>query len=232
MNAIIGGSSLLKSYLLQDRDKKEIKTPYGIISFWEKNDSTVFIQRHGTPPVPPHRINHRGNIWALKNIGAAKIISINSVGSLRQTLLPGTYIVPNDFFSPWTVQTFYEDEARYTVPNMDLGLAEYIWLNAKELNMPIKNGGVYIQTKGPRFETKAEIDFLKRFGHVVGMTMASEATLALECEIPYGSLCCIDNFCNGIAKIPLTIEELEASWKNNLVAIEKFIVTILERTFS
>lgn len=225
MKAIIGGSSLFKTDIFKGWREKIIETPYGRVSFKTKGDN-IFLQRHGSPPVPPHMINHRANIWALKTLGAKKVVSINSVGSLKIRLKPGIFVIPHDFISLWDVSTFYEGEARYIVPVMDQGARDYIAGICRELDLVAINNGIYIQTRGPRLETKAEINLLKRFGDIVGMTMASEATLCMEQDISYASLCSIDNYCHGITKTPLTIEELEKSWRENLKTIERFVIEL------
>ncbi len=230
MNGILGGSSLMQSGFFADWSDKSIDTPFGNLSFKEK-ENTIFIQRHGDPHVPPHRINHKGNIHALKNLGVSKVVAINSVGSLKTGIKPGTFVVPDDFISPWVTHTFYENEIKFTVPEMDKSMLEYVYKTARSIGLNIKKGGVYIQTIGPRLETKAEINLLKQYGHVVGMTMASEATLCMEYKLPYASICSIDNYCNGILKTPLTIEEINLNWQKNVSAIELFIKTLLERNF-
>jgi len=159
MKAIIGGSSLFKTHIFNDWEEKSIETPYGKVLLRIKGDN-IFLQRHGLPPVPPHRINHRANIWALKILGAEKIVSINSVGSLKIRLKPGKFVIPHDFISLWDIPTFYEDEARYLVAVMDKGARGYIIDMCRKIDLvPVKRG-IYIQTRGPRFETKAEINLL------------------------------------------------------------------------
>lgn len=222
MKAIIAGSSLFRSYIFNGWEEKKINTPYGEILLRIKDD-WIFIQRHGTPPVAPHMINHRANIWALKEMETERVISINSVGSLKLRLKPGDLVVPHDFISLWDVPTFFEYEMKNIIPVMDEGVRNFIIKTCRELNLAPEENGVYIQTKGPRFETKAEIGFLKKLGDVVGMTMASEATLCMEMDLPYGSLCSVDNYCHGLIKKPLTMEELEKNWKKNLEHIERFI---------
>jgi 5'-methylthioadenosine phosphorylase len=92
-------------------------------------------------------------------------------------------------------------------------------------------GGIYIQTSGPRFETRAEVSILKKLGDVVGMTMASEATLSMEYAIPYVSLCCIDNYCNGVLKAPLTLGDVDMQIIMNGRTIEAILQTILGEGF-
>jgi len=230
VNGIIGGTSLLKSDIFALWTEEKIKTPYGNV-YLKIKQNTVFIQRHGNPQVPPHRINHKANIQALKNIGIEKIISINSVGTLKLKFKPGTFVIPDDFISLWNIPTFIEKELNFIVPSMDKDMRERLASLCKELTIPVHTGGVYIQTTGPRLETKAEIRFLKKLGDIVGMTMASEATLCMEYKIPYVSLCSVDNYCNGILKESLTTEEINMNCHNNLRAIEIILNTLIEKDF-
>jgi len=230
MNGIIGGTSLLKSKIFAGWEDKNIVTPYGD-AYVKIGGDKVFIQRHGNPPLPPHNINHKANIWAFKYLDVQKVISINSVGSLKMKIPPGTFVIPHDFISLWIAASFYDKEMKFIVPEMDTGLFKYVCNLSRRLKMRAKAGGVYIQTIGPRLETKAEIKLLKRHGDIVGMTMPSEATLCMEYDIPYASICSVDNYCNGILKEPLTTEEIGMNWQKNMNAIETFIKTLLERNF-
>jgi 5'-methylthioadenosine phosphorylase len=230
MNGIIGGTSLLNSSICTAWDEGKIETPYGDI-YAKVKDNMVFIQRHGNPPVPPHLINHRANIWVFKKLDVNKILSINSVGSLKLKFKPGTFVIPDDFISLWNITTFFENEMKFIVPEMYEDAREYLTVLCKELRINAHCGGTYIQTAGPRLETKAEIMMLKRFGDIVGMTMASEAILCMEYEIPYVSLCSVDNYCNGIIKVPLTMEEIGRNWQDNMNAIETIIKAVIEKDF-
>jgi len=223
--AFIGGTSLIHSSIFSGWRHQKVITPYGAVAL-KKNQGTVFLQRHGNPPLPPHRINHQAHVWAMKQLGVQKIIAINSVGSMKLAIKPGTFLIPDDFLSLWHIPTFFKDEMRFTIPQMDSFFVEALHRYCKSLKIPARKGGVYIQTNGPRLETKAEISMLKRFGDVVGMTMASEATLCLEYDIPYASICSVDNYCHGIAKKALTIDEINLNVRRNLQYIEKLIVSI------
>lgn len=226
MIGIIGGTSLLDSGLFHDWPMKRLDTSYGPVSVMV-HEKALFLQRHGYPPLPPHKINHRANIWALKDLGVTRIIAINSVGSLKIKNRPGTFIVPDDFISIWQIPTFFDDEMRFMIPRMDVDLAEWLHKQCRALKMTVQQGGVYIQTTGPRLETRAEIAMLKRWGDIVGMTMASEATLSMEQQIPYTSLCSIDNYGHGIAKVALTMEEIKENVMANAKQVEVLIRTIL-----
>lgn len=225
--AIVGGSSLFGSKIFEGWDNVEVKTPYGIVMLL-KRDETLFLQRHGIERLPPHMVNHRANIFALKSMGVKGIVAILSVGSLKKTIRPGTFLVPDDFFCPWRIPTFFDDTCKFTIPKLDVELIELIFKVAKNSGLRVKKGGTYVQTLGPRFETVSEINFFRRVGHVVGMTMASEATLASEAEIPYAGLCSVDNFCHGIGERDLTISEVEETQRRNLLKIEDFIKCLLD----
>jgi 5'-methylthioadenosine phosphorylase len=222
MIGFIGGTSLIDSTVFKYWSQKKLKTPYGVV-FLKRDGDSLFLQRHGSPPLPPHRINHQANIWAMKHLGVQEIVAINSVGSVKLSIKPGTFLIPDDFLSIWNIPTFFNDEMRFIVPHMDTGCTAGLYKRCKSLKLPIKNGGIYIQTRGPRLETKAEISMLKKFGDVVGMTMASEATLCLEYDIPYASICSVDNYCHGIAKTPLTMDEIQRNVMSNLKNIERLI---------
>lgn len=230
MEAIIAGTSLFRSALFNNWDEVPVETPYGKVSVY-KASRHLFLQRHGKKHVPPHKIEHHANIWALKSLGVEGVIAVNSVGSLKVSLKPGTFVIPDDFVSFYNIPTFFDYETRFTIPLMDAGYAERMHRVCTKLEIESVLGGIYAQTTGPRFETKAEVNILKKFGDVVGMTMASEATLCMEYAIPYVSLCSIDNYCNGIIKTPLTIGEVEDQTSKNARTIEMIVQSILSEGF-
>src|SRR5205823_2022004 len=124
------------------------------------------------------KLNHRANLWALKEVGASHIIGTSSTGSLKKTIHPGTFVVPDDFVAFWNIPTFVDDRVVHSTPSLDAALRRALVAAAKESGASVKDGGSYVQTTGPRLETRAEIAFFQKVGDVVGMTMASEATLA------------------------------------------------------
>jgi purine nucleoside phosphorylase len=229
VTALIGGTSLMHSRIFSSWKTKQIKTAYGVVQF-KTNGKSIFLQRHGKTLVPPHMINHRANIQAMKDIGVEKIIAINSVGSLKTALKPGTFIIPDDFISLWQIPTFFDNDMKFIVPEMDKKLGKLLYDRCKESMTHLHFGGTYIQTIGPRLETKAEIRMLKGYGHVIGMTMASEATLSMEYGIPYASLCSIDNYCNGLVKVPLTMQQITNNVAKNIKIIEEIIEMLVARS--
>lgn len=230
MKAIVAGTSLLRSTLFKKWDELIVETPYGKVPV-SRASQYLFLQRHGKKALPPHMIDHRANIWALKSLGVEGVIAVNSVGSLKSNLKPGTFIIPDDFVSPWNIPTFFDYEMRFTIPLMDAAYAQRMHQICTSMEAEAVLGGVYIQTSGPRFETRAEVSVLKKLGDVVGMTMASEATLCMEYTIPYVSLCSIDNYCNGVLKAPLTLDEIETQILANGRTVEAILQTILGEGF-
>ena len=227
MKAFIAGTSLLSAPIFDRWVKIVVQTPYGEVLL-RKTPGHVFLQRHGPQNVPPHNINHQANVWAMKSLKVQKVVAINSVGSLQTGIKPGSFVIPDDFFTLCGVPTFFEGEMRFTVPHMDKNLAKHLLRVCRRLDMDVTLGGIYIQTTGPRLETKAEINFFKRFGDIVGMTLASEATLCMEQRIPYVSICSVDNYGNGIAGKPLTVAQMTRNAKRSVRAFERLINTLVQ----
>jgi 5'-methylthioadenosine phosphorylase len=214
-------------------EKKGMETPFG-----EPSDhytigslggrAVAFLSRHGTHGVPPHRINHRANIYALKTLEVTEVIGVNSVGSLTEELPPGRIVIPHDYLSPWGISTFYEHQVVHITPLLDVGLRGRLIQAAAQAGVACASEGVYIQTTGPRLETRAEIAMLKNFGHVVGMTMAHEATLCQEAGLAYASICSVDNYCHGIIDKPLTAEEIVQQGRKNAASINKILFWVIK----
>ena len=210
---IIGGSGVYE--LTQKADsctKKVVKTDYGdvevsILDICSKK--VAFLPRHASGhSIPPHKINFRANIDALKNIGVTKIVATNSVGSMNEEMPPGSFVIPDDFldFSQDRAKTFYEDKV------VHIDVTEPYCPNLRDVlakSGDVILGATYVCTEGPRFETPAEIRMFKMLGgDLVGMTGVPEVTLAREREICYNSICIVSNFASGISEDELTIDEV------------------------
>jgi 5'-methylthioadenosine phosphorylase len=214
-------------------EKKRMETPFG-----EPSDHYIigslggsevaFLSRHGPHGVPPHRINHRANIYALKKMEVTEVIGVNSVGSLTKELPPGSIVIPHDYLSPWGIPTFYEHQVMHITPALDEGLRGRLIRAAAQAGVACASEGVYIQTIGPRLETRAEIAMLKNFGHVVGMTMAHEATLCQEAGLAYASICSVDNYCHGVIDRPLTAEDIIQQGRKNVASINKILFGMIK----
>jgi 5'-methylthioadenosine phosphorylase len=224
--AIIGGGNLFDLDILNSANLREITTPYGRVNYYLIQNHVV-INRHGPEKnIPPHQINHRANISALKKLGVKYVFSFNSVGSLRREIEPGQFVIPDDYidFDP---VTFFDAELEFVTPVISQKLRRILVEILTELQLDFHRRGIYYQTKGPRLETKAEIKVIKNFATVVGMTMAKEATLAEEIGLEYASLCLVDNFAHGLAKKTLTQQEIKRKQKESAKSLNQIITEIL-----
>ena len=213
MIGIIGGSGVYEITEKADKcEKKLVKTDYGevevsILEIFSKK--VAFIPRHASGhSIPPHKINFRANIDALKNVGVTKIIATNSVGSMNLEMPPGSFVIPDDFldFSQDRKKTFYEDKV------VHIDVTEAYCPQLKDVlarSGEVILGGTYVCTEGPRFETPAEIKMFRMLGgDLVGMTGVPEVTLAREREMCYNSICIVSNYASGISEDELTIDEV------------------------
>ncbi|WP_299525486.1 S-methyl-5'-thioadenosine phosphorylase [uncultured Methanobrevibacter sp.] len=213
MIGIIGGSGVYEITQKADSlEKKLIKTEYGdvevsILDIFNKK--VAFIPRHAAGhSIPPHKINFRANIDALKEVGVTQIIATNSVGSMNLDMSPGSFVIPDDFldFTENRDKTYYENQV------VHIDVSEPYCNRLKEVISSCGEvivGGTYVCTQGPRFETPAEIKMFKILGgDLVGMTGVPEVTLARERAICYNSICIVSNYASGISEDNLTIDEV------------------------
>jgi len=213
MLAIIGGSGLSRLSTLDIERREVVRTPYGepsgAVTFGRFHQHpVVFLARHGYGhTIPPHMVNYRANIWALKQVGATAILSVASVGGIRDDLVPGTLVVPHQIIDyTWgRTSTFFEEVDQpvhhidFTNP-YDSPLRRRILEAADKAGERMFDGAVYAATQGPRLETAAEVDRLERDGaDVVGMTGMPEAVLARELELPYAAINVVANYAAGRA---------------------------------
>jgi 5'-methylthioadenosine phosphorylase len=231
---LIGGSGLQNPAFVQEPESKAVDTPYGAPSgpLTRGHHAAVdllFLPRHGADHrIPPHRVNHRANLWALKAGGATAILATASSGSLKKTIRPGAFVIPHDFVAFWSIPTFHDDDVLHATPGLDAGLRDILATAAKAAGASARTRGVYVQTTGPRLETPAEIAHFATLGDVVGMTMASEATLANELGVRYAAVCSVDNYCNGIVERPLTFDQIRATQERNQDALVRIVTEAVE----
>lgn len=217
--ALIGGTGLQK---LRFRDKKklDIDTPYGPVTLSTADVhgmEIVFLKRHGEGhTVPPHGINYRGNIWALKQLGVKRILATGAVGAISPTYQVGEVALIDQFldFTKNRSQTFYEG-GEQGVLHVDLSqpycpeLRGILTEAAQIIDLKIKTSGVYVCTEGPRFETPAEIKMFRMLGgELVGMTGVPEVVLARELGMCYTTIALVTNAAAGITNQPLTHAEV------------------------
>lgn len=201
MLGIIGGTSLLYSDL-PPATRETVTTPYGSADV-HRSDGMILLLRHQRG-LPPHRINVRAQLAALAITGVNRLISIGSVGSLSPAIPPGTLLIPTDYLTTGIIPSFHDHAIVHIRPEISPDLASAL----SRILPEARYGGIYVQTQGPRIETIAEVRALSRWGDVVGMTLANEATLASELGIPFAALCTVDNYANGLAEEVLTYEHI------------------------
>lgn len=240
--AVIGGTGVYDPSMLENVARIDVDTPFGPVSCQSgtmAGKSVVFIPRHGSRhSIPPHLINYRANIWALKKLGVGKIIATTAVGSLNQAMKPGDFVLADQFldFTKNRIPTFYEGGER-GVAHVDLThpycpcLRREMLVLARQHGLSAHESGCYVCTEGPRFETPAEIRaFAKLGGDVVGMTGVPEAVLAREAEICYATVSMVTNYAAGISRECLTHQEVLDTMKQNSANIRQLIVSTLAAT--
>lgn len=233
---IIGGSGVYDAELFQTIADK-ITTPYGEVEFERGvfgGEEIFFLPRHGKGhSVPPHLINYRANIAAFKMLGVERILATSAVGSLRAELVPGTFVILNQFLDFTKRRALLFDETQ--VKHLDFTEPYCRQINAilkEELqSLGIKNAeGCYVCTEGPRYETPAEVKmFAQLGGDVVGMTNVPEVTLAKEAEICYSCICTVTNLGAGISEEPLEHEKVVEVMKANSKNLKKLLLKAIPR---
>lgn len=225
MLGVLGGTVFSEKEGFRFERKQRIRTRYGrvLVKFGK---GFAFIQRHGNPKKPPHKINHKANIYALKKLGITEIIGINSAGSLKKSIKPGSLAVPHDFMQ-FFPKTFFNNKIVHVTPKLSNRLRRKIIVACKRLNIPVIKRAVYFQTIGPRLETPSEVRFLSNFADLVGMTMADEATLAVEQGLEYASICTVDNYAYGIART-LSFEGIKKRAARNVNKVKRIVLEMVK----
>jgi len=226
--ALLSGTSLAGSELFAEWETRTAETRYGAVTYRARDDF-VLLNRHGpAAPLPPHRINHRANIRALADLGFADVVAVNSVGSLKPELPPGTLVSCHDYVclqSP--PATFFDDELKGGAPGIDNNLVPLLAAKLAP-EFALQTGKTYVQTGGPRFETKAEIQLIRNWGDVVGMTAAHEADLCRELGLRYNLLAVVDNYANGIEGADIDFEKFRTLAQANRRAVDRLFTRLLK----
>jgi len=217
-----------------------VETPYGLVEPIVgklANREIVFMNRHGrNHATPPHLVNYRANIWAIRDLGVRKVLATAAVGSLSSTFQLGELVLPDQFldFTKNRPQTFYEGGQK-GVLHVDMtepycAAARQVIMEASaHVGLQVKNGACYVCTEGPRFETPAEIRMFQRLGaDLVGMTSVPEVVLARELGMCYASIGMVTNEAAGIAKHPLTHAEVMESMKELGLKVAELIQATFE----
>ena len=190
----------------------------------------VTVRRHepGEGYRLPHEIDHVANLGRLREAGCDRVLGLSSVGGLREELGPGTIVCPHDFIAlAADPVTSLAGPDAHQVPRFDAALRGELREALAEAEIEAVGEGVYWQATGPRLETRAEIRFVAAHADVIGMTVASECTIAGELGLRYAALCIVDNLANGVGGVELAPAEIERHRERNRDAVTALIAAVL-----
>lgn len=222
LTAIIGGSGLTELKGLEFGHREVIRTPYGepsgALCFGKLSGcNVVFLTRHGPGhTIPPHKVNYRANLYALKQVGTTHVIAVNAVGGISTDLSPLDLVLPNQIidYTYSRAHTFFNSEHEpvihtdFTRPYCEQARG-IIAEAARSNHIDLVETGTYAATQGPRFETAAEVNRLERDGStIVGMTGMPEASLARELDLCYAMIAVVANAAAGRGDGEVSVDEI------------------------
>jgi 5'-methylthioadenosine phosphorylase len=237
---VLGGSGLYEMEGLEGVKEIDVDTPFGkpsdvLVKGTLANGTTmIFLPRHGRGHrVPPHSINYRANVCALKKAGATHLVSVSAVGSMKEEIAPGHLVVPDQFvdLTKKRTSTFFEDGIVGHVPFADpvCGLlAAALAESAGQAGVKVHKGGAYVCIEGPQFSTRAESMIYRTWGvSVIGMTSMPEAKLAREAELPFATLALATDYdCWHDGHDDVTVEAVVATMKKNVGSAKKTLLAL------
>jgi 5'-deoxy-5'-methylthioadenosine phosphorylase len=240
--AIIGGSGLTNLKNLRITRREVIRTPYGepsapMVFGQLGGQEAVFLPRHGAGhTIPPHEVNYRANIWAIKQTGVDKVIAVNAVGGISPDYLAsGTLVIPDQVidYTYGRAHTFFGSEHKkvthvdFTYPYCE-ELRQTVIRAAAGAKMKVVGRGTYGATQGPRFESAAEIRRMERDGaDIVGMTGMPEAGLARELELCYASISLVVNPAAGKAREAINLREIEKNLETGMASVRSLLEQVI-----
>ncbi len=239
--AVIGGTGLTTLKNLEIRRREVRRTPYGepsapLVIGELGGKEIVFLPRHGHGhTIPPHMVNYRANIWALRDMGIQSVIAVAAVGGIRADMQPGQLAFPDQIIDyTWSRQhTFFEADLTqvthvdFTAPYCGELRARLIDA-ANSLDLNAAERGVYGATQGPRLETASEIDRMERDGcDMVGMTGMPEAVLAREAGLCYATCAVIANRAAGRGSATISMKDIEQNLKRGMSDVRRLLETAI-----
>ena len=239
--AIIGGTGLTRLQGLEITRREVLETPYGEPSAPLAIGSlhgreVVFLARHGDRhTIPPHRVNYRANLWALKHLGIGRVISVCAVGGITRDTGPGVILIPDQIIDyTWSrAHTLFEEDLDavthidFTEPYCE-ELRQVLLAAAGRAGVAVLANGTYGATQGPRLETAAEIDRMERDGcAIVGMTGMPEASLARELGLCYAACAVSANAAAGRGSGPITMMDIEACLGDGMTRVMRILEQVI-----
>ena len=240
--AIIGGSGLARFDEIENVQKFRVETPYGLPScdlvcgnMFSKD--VVFLPRHAKDhTIPPHKINYRSNIWALRDVGVTHVLAVAAVGGINPNMSPEKIMIPEQIidYSYGREQTFYDGDTSevshidFTHPYCD-ELRQNLINASNDLHLDVIPSGTYGVTQGPRLETANEIIRMEQDGcDVVGMTGMPEAALAKEAGLCYASVALSVNWAAGKSIGEITTQEINSAIENGMTSVKHLLVRAIQ----
>jgi 5'-methylthioadenosine phosphorylase len=234
--AVIGGSGLYDIPGLTDVKEARVETPFGppsdaIVEGRLGDTRLLFLPRHGRGHrIAPHRIDSRANVCALKKLGATHLVAISAVGSMRDDIAPGDFVVVDQFIdlTKGRASTFFDDGLVGHVGFADpvcADLAGALASAAERTGARVHRGGTYVCIEGPQFSTRAESRLYRSWGvSVIGMTAMPEAKLAREAELPYALLALSTDYdCWHESEADVTLEAVLAVLGDNVAKARRTV---------
>lgn len=232
---IIGGTGIYDPFLLEDTEAVSISTPYGptsdaVYTGYFKGHRIAFLARHGKRhSIPPHKVNYRANIDALRQIGAHRIIGASAVGSLLESYRPGEFAIPDQFVdrTKGRRDTYYDGDQVCHVSSADPFCPELRSIligSGRDLGLSLHENGTYVCIEGPRFSTRAESRLFREWkANVIGMTLYPECVLARELQLCYASVAMITDY-DVWAEKPVSVAEVKETMSGNVANLKKLIL--------
>lgn len=239
--AIIGGTGLTKLKTLEIQRREVVHTPYGepsgpLTHGVLGGKTVIFLARHGYGhTIPPHEVNYRANIWALKQAGVRQVIAIAAVGGIRADMAPGLIAFPNQIidYTFGREHTYFQGDLTH-VTHIDFtepycqDLRSKLVESSRNTELGSIEEGVYGATQGPRLETAAEIDRMERDGcDLVGMTGMPEAALAREAELCYATCAVIANWAAGRSSGAISMADIEHHLAEGMEKVRRLLEQVL-----
>jgi 5'-methylthioadenosine phosphorylase len=241
---IIGGSGLDDPDIIKDATSVNMDTPYGkpsstLTSGRIGGTEAIILARHGKKhQYSPTQVNNRANIHALKEMGATHILATTACGSLREEIDRGHFVIVDQFidFTRFRKNTFFdsfEKGAAHTpmAEPFDAKLRTTLYHTSVELGYPTHNGGTVVTIEGPRFSTKAESHMFRAWGaDIINMSIAPEAMLANEADIPYAAIAMSTDYdCWKADEAPVSWEEILAVFNQNADSVRKLLLNAIPK---
>jgi purine nucleoside phosphorylase len=236
--ALIGGTGLTE--LQEPTDSLAIETPYGVPSARIRIVATeplrlIFLPRHGNPHrFPPHCVNYRANMWALREAGAERVLAVYAVGGLHEPYAPAALAAPDQLIDyTWGREHTYSESGDVPLAHVDFtrpyegALRRSLLEAAKTTTVDLVDGGCIGVFQGPRLESAAEIERARRDGcDLAGMTALPEAGLARELGVDYAGIAVVSNWGAGVTDEQLSEDDIAATLREPMAQVRRLVAAL------